>query len=67
MKDGTVLKKDSMSKRAKYFTYHETDKLRLVRIPYREGGCFMVVALPLDNTKHIGNFDSRLIRNSLRM
>ena len=56
MRDGTVVKKDSMSEEATYFKYHETNELRLVRIPYKEGGCFMVVALPLDDTKHIGIF-----------
>ena len=56
LRDGTVVKRDSMSRQSKDFSYFEANAIRLVRIPYAEGGCSMIVALPLDKTKHIGTF-----------
>ncbi|XP_003744266.1 putative serpin-Z12 [Galendromus occidentalis] len=53
LKDGTIVKKDFMTKTSKKFHYSETDKLRLVKIPYNEAKCYMIVALPIDGTKHI--------------
>ena len=65
MRDGTIVKRDSMSGKSKNLSYHETNQLRLVRIPYEEQGCSMIVALPLDEAQQIGMFrDSSLFGSS---
>ena len=67
LRDGTVVKKDFITKTSKKFKYHETDKLRLVKVPYNEGGCYMILALPIDEERHIGRlFDWSPFGNGIR-
>lgn len=54
LRDGTKVKKEFMTKKSSHFKYLETELLRMVRIPYKEAGCYMVVAIPKDENKYIG-------------
>jgi len=53
MRDGSVTKKKFMKLKSSILTYTETEHLKMVKIPYKEAGCYMVVALPKDEAKHI--------------
>nr|ALC78838.1 serpin-1 [Dermanyssus gallinae] len=53
LRNGSTVKKNFMTQKSSDFKYLETDKLKMVKIPYKEAGCYMVVALPKDDGKHI--------------
>lgn len=56
LRDGTKVKKNFMTKKSSDFRYRETELLKMVRIPYQEAGCYMVVSIPSDENKHIGEY-----------
>lgn len=60
LRDGSKVKKAFMTKKSSDFKYLETDHLRMVKIPYKEAGCYMVVAIPKDETKHIDDILSTM-------
>ncbi|OQR66414.1 putative serpin-Z12-like [Tropilaelaps mercedesae] len=53
LRDGTKVKKNFMTKKSSDFKYLETEHLKMVKIPYQEGGCYMIVAIPSDENTHI--------------
>ena len=55
-RDGTWVKRKFMTKTSYKFKFHQTKDLRMVLIPYKEAQCYMVVAIPKDEKKHIGQY-----------
>jgi len=54
LRDGSGTKnKKFMMLKSSALDYTETEHLKMVKIPYKEAGCYMLVALPKDKTKHI--------------
>ncbi|XP_018494950.1 serine protease inhibitor-like [Galendromus occidentalis] len=53
LRSGERVEVDFMSLKSRTFSYRETSKLRLIRIPYKEKGFSMIAAIPKDERKHI--------------
>lgn len=60
LRDGTKVKKHFMTKESGDFKYFDTDHLRTVKIMYRETECYMVIAIPLDEKKHIDEIIAKM-------
>ncbi|XP_022692665.1 leukocyte elastase inhibitor-like isoform X3 [Varroa jacobsoni] len=60
LRDGTKVKKEFMTKKSSHFKYLETEQLRMVRIPYKEAGCYMVVAIPKDENRYIDEIMAKM-------
>lgn len=56
LRNGEVVKRSYITQTSKNFGFFVTDKLRLVKIPYREAEFYMLVATPRDENEHIGEY-----------
>ena len=54
LRNGEVVFPPSMTKTSSSFGYGETMKLRVVRIPYKENGFYMLLAIPKTRDENIG-------------
>ena len=60
LRSGEMVKRQLIKIYSSDIRYDETDKLRLVKIPYREGGFYMVVLIPRADSENIGKFSRAL-------
>ena len=60
LRSGEMVERQFIEKRSSDIKYDETDKLHLVKIPYREGGFYMVVLIPRADSENIGKFSRAL-------
>jgi len=52
-RDGSTKMTPFMSRWSKHISYSTSAQLKLVKIPYFEAGCYMIVAIPKDDNKYI--------------